>query len=386
MSRIEGQSSVRYLTTQVKSDLKETMVFVAGPRQVGKTTLALSLLKGGSPEHPAYFNWDFDPDRKKIMQGVLPSGEPLWVFDEIHHYRKWRGLLKGAYDKFHQRVQILVTGSARLDYYNKGGDSLQGRYHLLRLHPLTPRELSRKPGKAEMEQLLQFGGFPQPFAKGDNTFLDRWHHERVRRVLQDDLRDLERVQEVSLIELLVDALPDRVGSPLSVKALSEDLDVAFATTERWLKMLENLFYCYRIPPYGSSRIRAVKKEKKLYLWDYSLIKENVGARFENLVANQLLKYCHWREDTEGRQMDLRFLRDTDKREVDFVILENRKPLFAVECKSGEKILNPHIRYFMERTTIPKFYQVHLGVRDFLDAHSGARVCPFTRFCEEENMP
>jgi hypothetical protein len=181
----------------------------------------------------------------------------------------------------------------------------------------------------------------------------------------------------------VDALPSKVGSPLSIKSLREDLQVDHKTVERWLEILENMYVCFRIPPYGPPRVRAVKKERKLYLWDWSTV-EGSSPRFENLVASQLLKYCHWVEDTEGHSMELRFLRDTDRREVDFVVLRNRKPLFAVECKSGEKSIGAAVHYFAERTPIPRFYQTHLGQRSFETGK--IRVLPFIRLCEELQLP
>ena len=182
-------------------------------------------------------------------------------------------------------------------------------------------------------------------------------------MVQEDLRDLEHVREISLVEHLVDLLPARVGSPLSIANLRVDLEVDHKTVERWLQILENLYVCFRVAPYGTPRIRAVKKERKLYLWDWSSV-PGEGARFENLVASQLLKYCHLIEDTEGHRMELRFLRDTDRREVDFVVLQGARPLFAVECKSGDREVAPSVRYFAERTPIPRFLQVHRGTRHF----------------------
>ena len=189
------------------------------------------------------------------------------------------------------------------------------------------------------------------------------------------------------MELLVSLLPDRVGSLLSVKSLSEDLSVSFATVDRWLTILENLYYCYRIAPYsspGSSKVRAIKKEKKLFLWDWSEVgganTESKGERFENMVASHLLKYCHFFEDYYGEKMELRFLRDRDGREVDFVVLKNSQPLFGVECKTGEKQISRHIQYFRERTDIPAFYQVHLGEKDYGN-EAECRVIPFEKFVD-----
>jgi uncharacterized protein len=185
-----------------------------------------------------------------------------------------------------------------------------------------------------------------------------------------------------LIELLVDALPSRVGAPLSVKSLREDLEVAHDTAERWVQILENLYVCFRIAPYGAPKIRAVKKEQKLYLWDWSAV-EDEGPRRENLVACHLLKLCHFLEDTEGHRMELRYLRDTDGREVDFVVLKNKRPLFAVEVKSSDKELSPAIRYFRARTPILRWFQVHFGVRD--GVVDGVRILPFLRFAQEAGL-
>jgi hypothetical protein len=360
------------------------MAFVGGPRQVGKTTLALSLVaKGADETHPAYFNWDDPRSAARLRRVELPAGEPLLILDEIHKYARWRNLVKGIYDTEKSRRRIVVTGSAHLDYYRKGGDSLAGRYRYVRLHPFSLREMSAAPAKSDVDALLRFGGFPEPLLRQRERDLRFWQRDRITRVVRDDLRDLEHVREVSLVEHLVDLLPDRVGSPLSVKSLREDLAVDHKTVERWLTILENLYLCFRIPPFGPPRVRAVKKERKVYFWDWSMTPEG-GARFENLVASQLLKYCHFVEDTEGHAMELRFLRDTDKREVDFVVLRNRKPLFAVECKSGERAVSPAIRYFAARTSIPRFFQVHLGDRHFETGTTA--VLPFRRFCEELDLP
>jgi len=371
----------------VRDDLARKMVFVGGPRQVGKTTFALGFLKSPprNETHPAYMNWDRSEHRERLLGGEMPPGEKIVLLDEIHKYARWRGLVKGLYDTQRSHLSILVTGSARLDYYRKGGDSLQGRYHYYRLHPISLRELDSEAGAKAARLLLRFGGFPEPLFTGSDREHRRWQKEHQERVIYDDLRDLERVREVSLIELLVHHLPRCVGSPLSVKSLSGLLQVAHESAERWLTILERLYFCFRIGPYGSARIRAVKKERKLYLWDWSQAPEG-GPRFENMVASQLLKYCHWREDTQGYRMELRYLRDTDKREVDFVVLRDGAAEFAVECKTGESGVSPACIYFKERTKIPAFYQVHLGSKDYTHAGSGVRVLPFWRFCKELELP
>jgi len=377
----------RYLANGIAEDLEKRMVFVGGPRQVGKTTLALSFLEDQDADetHPAYLNWDALEDRQKLLQAEIPSNQSLIILDEIHKYKPWRNLVKGFYDKNKSHIAFIVTGSARLDHYRRGGDSLQGRYHYYRLHPFSIRELDVNPNADQFEQLLQFGGFPEPLFEGQKRFHRRWLREYTARVIHDDLRDLEQMREISLMDHLVSHLPSCVGSPLSVNSLRTLVQVAHQTMEHWLCILERLYVCFRISPFGADRIRAVKKEQKLYFWDWSRV-QDPGARFENMVACQLLKYCHFMEDTEGFDMDLRYVRDTDKREVDFVVLQDGHPLFAVESKLGDTTPSPSCRYFRERTPIPAFYQVHSGTRDFGRAETDVRVLPFLAFCIERSMP
>lgn len=376
----------RYIQPYVAEDLHDKMVFIGGPRQVGKTTCALSLLGPSIDEtSPAYLNWDVLKDREDILEARIPAEEPLIILDEIHKYSQWRNLIKGLYDKNKSSTSFIVTGSARLDYYRKGGDSLVGRYHYYRLHPFTLMECSANPTKDMALQMLKFGGFPEPLFKANERFHRRWLREYSARIIHDDLRDLENVREISALELLLHHLPDCVGSPLSINKLSKLLQVSHESIQRWICIFERLYLCYRISPYGTKRIRAVKKEQKLYFWDWSRVSEP-GIRFENMIASHLLKYCHFKEDTQGYNMELRFIRDTDKREVDFVVLCDDKPEFAVECKTGERKASAACRYFKERTNIPKFYQVHLGDKDFGNEIDNVRVLPFLTFCREVGLP
>ncbi len=374
----------RYLTPYIQPDLKEKMVFLSGPRQVGKTTLALHLL-GGDETHPGYFNWDHLEDRHKLLHQEFPPNQKLLVFDEIHKYKRWRNWLKGLYDKTKSKRQYLITGSARLDLYRRGGDALTGRYHFFQLHPLSLHEVDAQCSAKTVELLLTFGGFPEPFFSQSETTLRRWQLERSRQVLRDDLRDLEKVEEVELVTRLAERLPDLIGSPLSLNALREDLQVAHATVQNWLNILERLFVVFRVLPFGSSKIRAVKKEAKAYLWDWMSVPEP-GPRFENLVASQLLKYCHFVENTEGHPMELRYIRDTDKREIDFVVIKKGKPLFAVECHLRDTPVSASLPYFAERLQIPQFYLVHRGTKDYEHATLPLRILPFHTFVKELGLP
>lgn len=364
--------------TRILKDLEEKMVFIGGPRQVGKTTLAQSLVPNYQAGYPGYLNWD-EPEHRKIFRDrAWPNDARLIILDEIHKARDWRTLVKGLYDTLKGQHQFLVTGSARLDYFKKGGDSLLGRFYYHRLHPLSLDEVGMD--DAALEQLLKFGGFPEPFFKGDDLFLKRWHLQRRDRVIYGDVRDLEVLRDIQAIELLVEALPERVGSPLSRRSLGEDLDVDSKTIERWIQILERVYYCFRIAPYGSPRLRAVKKEQKLYLWDWSE-HEDEGKRWENFVASQLLKFCHASEDQKGERLELRFIRNVYQKEIDFVVIKGETPLFAVECKKGDRDPDRHLETMAQELKIPRVYQVHLG-KKHRQISDRVRVIPYVDFAKE----
>ena len=358
----------RYLLTQVKRDLARKMVFVAGPRQVGKTTLARSLPGSAG----GYLNWDVPEHRERILHGELPPAS-LWIFDEIHKFRRWRGFLKGLYDSRVKGQRILVTGSARLDLYRHGGDSLQGRYHLLRLHPLSLREVGEGSPEA-FRQLLKLGGFPEPFFGGSEREARRWSREYRTRLIREDVVSLERVQDLGALEMLAMRLPELVGSPLSLNALREDLQVSHKTVASWVAVLERLYAVFRLPPFGAPRLRAVRKEQKHYQFDWSLVPDD-ARRFENLVASHLLKWVHYQQDVEGRDLELRYFRDTDAREVDFVVVERRAPVMMVEAKWGDQNVDGGLRYLKAKFPAAPAWQVSaVGRKDFVTPE-GIRVAP-----------
>ena len=358
----------RYLAAQVRQDLRLKMVFVAGPRQVGKTTLARALPGASS----GYLNWDVPEHRERILRRELPPAR-LWILDEIHKYRSWRAFLKGLYDSRRRGQRILVTGSARLDFYRFGGDSLQGRYHLLRLHPFSAAELRMRTA-GELRDLLALGGFPEPFLGGSEVEARRWSREYRSRLVREDVAGLERVQDLGNLELLALRLPALVGSPLSVNALREDLQLSHKTVAGWLGILERLYAVFRLPPFGAPRIRAVKKEQKHYHFDWSVVPSE-PSRFENLVAAHLLKWVHFEQDARGRDVELRYFRDTDGREVDFVVVEGRRPVLLVECKWGDAAVDRSLHYLKARFPEAAAWQVSAtGHKDYVTP-DGTRVAP-----------
>ncbi|MCK4303448.1 MAG: ATP-binding protein [Candidatus Eisenbacteria sp.] len=383
----------RYLEAPITADLTEKMVFLAGPRQVGKTTLAKQILAAAGTG--ICLNWDNREDRREIRAARWPGGSALVILDELHKWRTWKNWIKGEFDKHRDHIQFLITGSARMDIYRRGGDSLQGRYHHYRLHPFSCAEMTRgrqagtdivpgeelpvpTRGNREMvAALMRFGGFPEPFLKQSARTLRRWQKERIERFFREDVRDLEYVRDFSSLQIVADLIPERVGAPLSLNALREDLEVSHRAVTHWVEILKRLYYVFSVRPYDTKQARMLRKMPKAYMWDSSLV-QDVGPRFENLVALHLLKFCHYLEDREGHTVQLCYLRDRTGREVDFLVTVNHKPWFAVEAKTSDARVAPPLSYFRERLRIPWVYQVVLkGTRDFVQ--DGVRCLPAHRF-------
>jgi predicted AAA+ superfamily ATPase len=366
----------RALSTQVAADLEEKMVLLSGPRQSGKTTLARSIL---GQQHRSvasrYLNWDDDEARTRLLSREFPH-DGLVVFDELHKYGRWRNFLKGLYDIHRQTLHILVTGSARLDLYRRGGDSLQGRYHHLRLHPLSLKEAG-----CTLGDLMALGPFPEPLLAGSATSARRWSRQYRSRLVREDVASLERVDEMGAMEQLSVRLPGLVGSPLSLNALREDLQVAHKTVERWVDILERLMFVFRLSPFGPPPIKAVKKSRKHYLFDWTAV-EDRGARFENLVGFHLLKECHYLEDVEGHDTELRFFRDIEGREVDFVQMKAGRPTRFVECKVADTTISPALLYL--RRKFPRVDAVQILASRGVDrlGREGVRLVSADRFLAE----
>ncbi len=256
-----------------------------------------------------------------------------------------------------------------------------GRYHYYRIHPFTLPELGMT--KENLEILMKFGGFPEPLIERDEIELQRWHLQRLSKIVRIDLRDLENVSDLDKVEVLAETLSSKVGSGLSYKSLAEDLNVSDKTVKHWIQILDTLYYCYLIPPFGTSKIKAIKKTNKLYLWDWSQV-EDLGARFENLVASHLLKLCDYWQDVFGVRTELRYIRDETGKECDFVVLKNRKPLFAVECKLCDTNVSTSLLYLRSKLEIPHWYQVHLG-EEIRSINPDLTILPFAEFCRKVDL-
>jgi predicted AAA+ superfamily ATPase len=306
---------MRFITSYILEDLQKKMVFVGGPRQVGKTTLAKAILAANFPAG-RYLNWDLDEDRQDILRKRWSESNPLLVFDELHKYPRWKRWVKGIYDTSHETHSFLITGSARLDVYRRGGDSLMGRYHYWRLHLFTLDEIPEglSPDEA-LDRLMTVGGFPEPFLEDDERSARRWRRERLDRLLREDVRDLESVRNIQLLSLFPDELRRRVGGLIVLSNLASDLEISPKTAKSWLEVLERMYLVFSLRSFTRSLPRAVLKPPKVYFFDNGDVIGDNGARFENLVAASLLKRLHFLEDRDGYRYHLRYIQDKEGREA-----------------------------------------------------------------------
>ena len=348
---------MRYITKHILEDLKKKMVFVGGPRQVGKTTLAKAVLKENYPTG-RYLNWDFDDDRRDIFKKKWSRDNTLLIFDELHKFPQWKRWIKGIYDVSNEIHSFLITGSARLDTYRRGGDSLMGRYHYWRLHPFTLDEIPQgMAAKEAFRRLMTVGGFPEPFLGGDERAARRWRRERFDRVIREDVRDLESVRNIQLLSLFLDLLRHRVGGLITISNLAGDIQISPKTAKSWLEVLERMYLVFSIKPYTKSLPRAVLKPPKVYFFDNGDVIGDEGARFENLVATSLIKRLHFLEDRDGYRYELRYIRDKEGREVDFVILKEGEIEELIEAKYGDENISKSLLYYADRLKPEKAVQI-----------------------------
>lgn len=354
------------------------MIFLMGPRQVGKTTLSLDSAKQW-PSH-FYFNWDNPAERLLFLEGPnaiaaqvglneLSQNNPVLVFDEIHKFGKWKSFLKGFFDRYEKTSKIIVTGSSRLNVYKKGGDSLMGRYFYYRVHPLSVAEIvcpyvieeeirkSPQPiSDEDWKALLEHGGFPETYLQRSTKFTRRWQSLRREQLFREDIRDGTRIQELAQMELLAELLRKQAAESMDYQSLSKKVGVSADTIRRWIEVLKSFYYCFSIQPWSKNVSRSLLKEPKLYLWDWSLVEEE-GHRNENLVASHLLKAVHFWTDRGLGEFELYYLRTKEQHEVDFIVVKNKKPWFLVEVKTKATGISPSLYRFQKETGAPHAFQV-----------------------------
>lgn len=331
----------RTLKALVAADLARKMVFLVGPRQVGKTTLAKALMA----DYPRaqYLNWDVADDRRIILGQTWSPRAALLVLDEVHKMREWKEYLKGAWDGRSEGQSILVTGSARMDTFRQGGESLAGRYVSLRMHPISVREWSAASSAtpdAALDRLIERGGFPEPFLAPNAVEAERWRRQYLEDLIREDVVEFSRIGEIRAMRLLVEMLRERVGSPLSLASIARDLQVSPVTIAKYLDILEALYIVFTVRPYHHRNIaRALLKAPKVYFFDTGLVKGDQGARLENACAAMLLKHVHFLQDVEGQAVALHYIRDKQGGEVDLVVCRDNLPVLLAECKHANAAIS-----------------------------------------------
>lgn len=334
----------RLYLEHVSKYLNRKIILLSGPRQSGKTTLTKMLRSRFD-----YINYDEESGRQAIKDKSWDRKKDLIIFDEIHKMLKWKQWLKGIYDTEGVSPSIIVTGSARLETYKKVGDSLAGRYFHYRLHPLDVRELVNLNYKLKaddiIERLMSVGGFPEPFLEGTKSFYNLWKKTHLDIILRQDLIDLEVVKNIKQIELLIELLKPKVGSPLSYSSIAEDLQVTDKTVKRWLELLENMYVVFKITPFSKNVARATLKQPKYYFYDIARVPDE-GARFENLIANSLLKEVQFRQDCLGENWDLRYISKKGSGEIDFLITHDSVPVKMIEAKLSDDKPSKNFNLFL----------------------------------------
>ena len=340
----------RYQKKEILADLKRKMVFLAGPRQAGKTTLAQSIAK--EFKSSIYLTYDNLPDRQLILkQSWLPSTE-LIILDEIHKMDMWKNYLKGMYDTKQPHQKILVTGSARLEIFNRVGDSLAGRFFLHRLMPLSPAECEKVGVSYSVDQFLERGGFPEPFLAENLLVADRWRLAYVHSLLVNEVLDFDNIQNINAIRLVFELLRDRVGSPISYTSIARDVAISPNTVKKYIQILEALYIIFRVTPYSYNIARSLLKEPKIYFFDNGLVKGDDGVKFENFVATCLLKHVYAKTDYLAQLYTLNYLQTKESHEVDFVLARDGQVEKMIEVKNSNHHISKGLLYFHEKYGYP----------------------------------
>ncbi|NGX34715.1 MAG: Holliday junction ATP-dependent DNA helicase RuvB [Candidatus Anoxychlamydiales bacterium] len=345
----------RHQKKAILKDLQKKMVLLSGPRQAGKTTLAKMI----ADEHKSsvYLTYDRLEDRKIILdEGWLESTE-LIILDEIHKMPKWKNYLKGVFDTKPSFQKILVTGSARLEVFNRVGDSLAGRYFLHRLLPLSPAECEKVKEKYTIDKFLQRGGFPEPFLAESLIYANRWRLQYVDSLLRVDVLDFENIHNLNAIKLLFEMLKEKVGSPISYSSIAGDLAISPHTVKKYIQILEALYIVFRVTPFSKNIARSLLKEPKIYFFDNGLVKGNVGIKFENLVASCLLKHVLSKIDYKAENYSLNYLHTKEHHEVDFALVKDAKIEKIIEVKNRNNTVSKSLYYFKEKYNLKAFQVV-----------------------------
>lgn len=319
------------------------MVFIVGPRQVGKTWLAKEISRDF--KHAQYLNFDRAEDRQIIKKEEWPQKTDLLILDELHKMKGWKNYLKGVFDTRPPHLKILVTGSARLDTFRKSGDSLAGRFFVHHLLPFSLSELKKEKTNFEIDRFIDRGGFPEPFLAKTNQDANRWRSQYFDGLIRNDILDFETVHNFKAVQMVLDLLRRKVGSPISYASIAEDVQISPVTVKRYIGIFESLYIVFRVSPFAKNIARSILKEPKIYFFDTGLVVGDQGTKFENFVAMSLLKHVLGKTDHAGTKHTLCYLRTKEGKETDFALVEDDKIAEIIEAKLTDGNLSKNLKYF-----------------------------------------
>jgi len=262
----------RRLQTQIRTDLDaNAAVALLGPRQVGKTTLALAIAEERSS---IYLDLEDPADRDKLVDPALYLGlheDKLVVLDEIQNLPDLFGTLRGLIDKGRRKGlkigRFLLLGSASVDLLRQSSESLAGRVAYRELTPLDIAEV----GPEKRDSLWLRGGFPQSFlARGDARSLD-WRRDFLRTYLTRDIPALEPRIPAETLRRLWTMLGHAQGTTLNASRLATSLNISSPTVVRYIDLLVDLLLVRRLMPYHANIGKRLVKSPKIYVRDSGLL-------------------------------------------------------------------------------------------------------------------
>jgi len=335
---------------QISQDLEKKMVFIVGPRQVGKTWLAKEI--GKKFTNTVYLNYDRAEDRQIMKKEQWPSHTELLVFDELHKMKGWKNYLKGVFDTKESGLRILVTGSARMDTFRKSGDSLAGRFFVHHLFPISLAEIKDLEHSYGINHFIRRGGFPEPFLADSDDEAERWRAQYADGLVRTDILNFETLHNMKAVQMIFDLLRERVGSPISYSAIASDVELSPLTVKKYIEIFEALYIVFRVTPHSRNIARSILKEPKIYFYDTGLVHAEEGVKFENLIAVSLLKHLAALTDATGKNHRLHYLRTKQGHEVDFALVKENIPMEMIEVKLSDGELSKNLQYFSDK------YKIH----------------------------
>lgn len=365
----------------ILQDLAKKMVFLVGPRQVGKTWLAKDI--GLSFEKTVYLNYDNLEDQKIIKEVAWLESTQLLILDELHKMPDWKNYLKGIYDTKSESLSILVTGGARLDIIKQIGDSLAGRFYLHRLLPFSPAEFISSDLHCDLEKLIARGGYPEPYLAESDIEANRWRMHYMDSLLRTDAFDYNQITNIKSMQLVFQLLQERVGSPISYQSIAEDAKISPHTVKKYIEILEALYIIFCVTPFSKNIARSLVKQPKIYFFDNGLVKGGVGEKLENFLAICLLKHTYANIDSQGENCALHYLRTKDGQEIDFALVKENKIEKIIEVKQANNTISPPLQAFHKKYQLPAI-QLIKELRQEKISH-GIEIRKLMSFLEELNL-